>query len=209
MWTVAWRRGVWVRRRHTTEGERQAATPVVSRESMQEFTYRSARSGSVLIGFGIALLVEAVALHLWLADRHPMLAWLATVSSVAALLWLAGDYRALGRGAVRLGPDVLECNIGRRFALRLPRAAIAAAQQPGWRDLPKRGTPAAVGYLDLTKPATPNVLLILAEPTRVGLPGGFGRDARCLGLHLDAPAAFLLALATPATALASGGKVGD
>lgn len=168
---------------------------------MQEFTYRSARSGSLLLGLGLAVLVETVALHLWLAPRHPVLAWLATASSLAALLWLAADYRALGRGAVRLGPDVLELHIGRRYALRLSRAEVAAAVQPSWRDLPEPGTPAAADYLNLMVPATPNVLLTLTAPARMRMLGGRSRRVLRLGLHLDDPSAFRTALgASPAVA---------
>ena len=53
----------------------------------QEFTYRSARSGSLLAGLGLALLIETVVLHLWLVERHPVLAWILTGVSVATLLW--------------------------------------------------------------------------------------------------------------------------
>jgi hypothetical protein len=165
---------------------------------MVAFTYRSARSGSLVGGLGLAIAVETVALHLWLAARHPIAAWALTAGSVAALAWLAADYRALGRGAVRLDGDSLDLRIGRRLALRLPRAAVAEVLRPTWRDLPTAGTPAAADYLNLTKPTTPNLLLTLAEPATVRLVGGLARRARRLGLRLDDPDAFIAALvATP------------
>lgn len=160
----------------------------------QEFTYRSARSGSLLAGLGLALLVETVVLHLWLVGRHPVLAWTLTALSAATLLWLAADYRALGRGAVRVSDDALDLRVGRRFAARLPRSDVASAARAGWRDIAAAGTPAAAGYMNLMKPATPNVLITLVAPARVRLPGGIRRPVQRLGLHLDEPEAFLSAL---------------
>lgn len=167
-------------------------------ERAQEFTYRSARSGGLLAGLGLALLVETVALHLWLVERHPVLAWTLTVVSLATLLWLAADYHAVGRGAVRLSEDALDVRIGHRFAARLPRAEVASVVRARWRDLPAAGTPAAAGYMNLTKPATPNVLVTLVAPTRIRLPGGIQRSVQRLGLHLDEPDLFLSALSGPA-----------
>lgn len=168
---------------------------------MQEFTYRSARSGSLLAGLGLAVLVEMTVLHLWLVGRHPVLAWTLTASSLLALLWLAADYRAVGRGAVRLGADVLDLQVGRRFAVRLSPAAVVTAVRPGWRDLPAAGTPAAAGYLNLMKPVSPNVLLTLAAPVEIRLPGGLRRSVQRLGLHLDEPEAFLALLGDSCPAL--------
>ncbi|HET7457571.1 MAG TPA: hypothetical protein VFJ74_07940 [Gemmatimonadaceae bacterium] len=165
---------------------------------MREFTYRQARSGSLAAGLGGAIAVETVALHLWLAARHPAIAWVLTASSVSALAWLAADYRAMGAGAVRVGGGRLDLRVGRRFALTLPVDAVAAAvARPSWRELPAAGTPAARDYLNLTKPATPNVLLMLADPTPIRLPGGLSRTVRRLGICLDDPTAFVAAIAAP------------
>jgi hypothetical protein len=158
------------------------------------FTYRSARSGSVVGGLGLVIAIETVALHLWLAARHPVAAWALTAGSLATLGWLAADYRALGRGAVLLDGDTVDLRVGRRAAVRLPRTAVLTVARPTWRDLPAAGTPAAADYLNLTKPATPNVLLTLSAPTTVRLPGGLTRQARRLGVRLDDPDAFVAAL---------------
>lgn len=166
----------------------------MTQDRMQEFTYRSARSGSLLAGVTMAILVETVVLHLWLVGRHPVIAWILTASSTGVLAWLIADYRAAGRGAVRLSNDVLQLQIGRRFDLRLPRADVATSVRPEWRDVPEAGTPAAARYLNLTKPATPNVLLTLVAPTSIRLPGGLSRSVQQLGLHLDQPEAFFVAL---------------
>jgi len=159
-----------------------------------DFTYRSARSGSLMAGIGLALAVETVALHLWLVSRYPTAAWTLTAFSLATGAWLAADYFALGRGAVRLGAEAIDLTIGRRVALRLPRAHVAAAVVPTWREIPERGTPDAADYLDLARPATPNVLLTLREPTPLRLGGGARRTVRRVGFHLDEPEAFVRGL---------------
>ena len=161
---------------------------------MTRFTYRSARSGSLSMGFGLAILVEMTVLHLVLVARHPMIAWVLTASSLAALVWLAADYRALGREAVSLDENVLQLRVGRRFDLHVPRAAVRAVIRPDWRDLPQAGAPEAAGFLNLTKPATPNVLVTLDAPLVVRLPGGISRRAQRIALHLDDPNGFIASL---------------
>jgi hypothetical protein len=164
----------------------------------QHFSYRSARSGSLLAGIILVLVSEGIGIHLWLYSRKPWLAWLLTASTLSAIAWLASDYRALGRGAVTVDDDQVHLTVGRRFSLSLPRAAIATALTPTWRDLPEPGMPAAADYINLMKQATPNVLLQVVDPTVIKLPAGRSRTVRRIALHLDDPAAFLAALDLPA-----------
>ena len=64
---------------------------------------------------------------------------------------------------------------------------VGRAFAPTWRDIPAADAP----YLNLTAPAQPNVLLEMAEPTRVPVMAGIHRTVEHLGLRLDDPAAFL------------------
>ena len=161
---------------------------------MTDFTYRSARSGSLVVGFCIVIVIETVALHLWLRVHHAFIAWALSVTSLSAVAWLVADYRAFGRGAVRVTDGAVDLRIGRRFALELSRAEVAGVVRPTWRELPAPGTLAASDYLNLTKPAVPNVLLTLAGPASVRLTGGLRRSVKRVGLHLDAPDEFLAAM---------------
>ena len=161
---------------------------------MQDYTYRSARSGSFVVGIAIVLLAETLILHLWIVGRHPLLAWLLTISSLGAVARLVADYVEMGRGAIRLQDDQLALDIGHRVSLRVPRARVASVIQPTWRDIPESGTPAASEFLNLTKPATPNVLLTLREPTRVQIRGGISRTVQRIGLHVDEPEQLVTAL---------------
>jgi hypothetical protein len=138
--------------------------------------------------------IESAAVHFALVARLPLLAWLLTVMSVIAALWLIRDYIDLGRGAVRLGDDTLELSIGRRFAISLPLSAIERAMTPTFRDLPVPGTTQGRDYVNLTKPGSPNVLLFLREARRIRLMAGVRRDARRIAFRLDDAPGFLAAL---------------
>lgn len=140
------------------------------------------------------ILIESVAVHFAVAARRPVLAWVLTLTSVIAVLWLVRDYLALGTGAVRLGDETLELTIGRRFAMIVPLAAIERAATPTFRDLPAPGSTHGRDYLNLTKPAAPNVLVVLTEPQRVRLTAGVYRAARRIAFRLDDAPRFLAAL---------------
>jgi hypothetical protein len=159
------------------------------------FTYRSARSGSLTAGLSLAVAVETMVLHLWLRRRHPGLTWGLTALSGVTLAWLALEYRAMGRGTVRVETDALDVAIGRRAALRIPRTHVATAVPAAWRDVPDAPSP---GYLNATAPADPNVLLTFAPPARVRLLGGLVvRSVTRLGLRIDDPAGFVAAVLRP------------
>ena len=160
----------------------------------QEFSYREARSGAVTAAITIALIVESLAVHFAVAVRHPLVAWALTLTSVTAILWLVRDYRALGAGRVRLESDRVRLAIGRRYDVALPRIVIARVVKPTFRDLPAPGTTQGRDYVNLTKPAAPNVLVTLTQPVEVRLPGGLRRNVQRIGLRLDDPTSFLRAL---------------
>src|SRR6476646_4813732 len=107
---------------------------------MREFTYRSARAPTVTVTIGAVVLIETVAIHFLIAARHPLLAWPLTLLSLAAVLWIVRDYRALGVGRITLDEQTLDLRIGRRFDVRLPLAAIDRILAPTFRDLPAPGT---------------------------------------------------------------------
>jgi hypothetical protein len=143
-------------------------------------------------GFGIAILVETVVLHLWLGARHPAWTWSLTVVSVASLVWLVVEYRATRDAAVTLDSEIFDLVVGHRFVLRVPRTQVVAAIPATWRDVPDKTMPE---YLNATAPAQPNVLMTFSSPARVRLLGGLAkRSVTRLGLCLDEPARFIEAV---------------
>lgn len=171
--------------------------------SSLEFSYRSARSAAITFTFVAVILIESAAVHFAVAARLPMLAWVLTLSGLVAVLWLVRDYRALGAGVVRLGDETLELTIGRRFAIGIPLTTIERATAPTFRDLPAPGTTQGRDFLNVTKPAAPNVLLVLREARRVRLTAGLHREARRVAFHLDDASGFLAALEERRVAIAT------
>ena len=124
-----------------------------------------------------------------LVHRFPLIAWILTASSVSLLLWLVADYAAMGHSAVQVGPDRLEARIGRRVFLTVPSSHVAAVSALDWRGVAgPRGS-----YLNATKPATPNVLIVFREPVEAQIVG-MRRPIEKLALHLDQPERFVEAL---------------
>jgi len=158
------------------------------------FSYRSARSPAIMSAIGAVIVIESIAVHFALAARNPQLAWVFTLLSVAALLWLVRDYVALGSGFVRVNEQDLHLRIGRRFDFKVPLAGVTRALKPTFRDLPIPGTNEGRDFLNLTKPSAPNVLVVLDAPQRVRLTLGLHREVRRVALRLDEPDAFVRTL---------------
>src|SRR5438309_2130086 len=130
------------------------------------FSYRSARSTAFVAGICMVILIETVALHFLMRVRYPVAAWGLTILSLSAVLWLVRDHRALATGAVRLESGTVHLAVGHRFDIRVPVAHVSRAIAPTFRDLPTPGTNQGRDYLNLTKPAVPNVLILLHSPMR-------------------------------------------
>ncbi|MDB4907865.1 MAG: hypothetical protein JWO05_2649 [Gemmatimonadetes bacterium] len=147
-----------------------------------------------MAGVGIVLSVETLVLHLWLAQRHPLVAWALTLSTLSTLWWLLSDYRSMARSAVIVGDEAITLAIGKRFSAVIPRRALFRVEAVTWRDVPDVIPRDA---LNATKPAEPNVRLTFHEPVTIRMLGALDRQARTLGLHVDHPAEFLAYLSAP------------
>ena len=155
------------------------------------FTLESARSLPLTGALCAVIAVETAALHLLLWARHPWIAWTLTALSLWTVVWLIGDYRAIGARPVVLEPDALLVRLGRRFQARVPLGEIAKVEIPNWRDVPAKGSP---GYLKLSGPGSPNVLLTFVRPVEFTGPAGIRKSFTRVGLRLDQPAELLRAL---------------
>src|SRR5436305_15313813 len=104
-----------------------------------EFSYHASRSGAVVAAIVAAIAIETVALHFAIAARHPTPAWIMTLGSLFAIVWLVRDYVAMGSGAVLLREDTVALHIGARFDIAIPIGAVARVIQPTFRDLHQPG----------------------------------------------------------------------
>jgi hypothetical protein len=153
-----------------------------------------ARSLALLATFLLLVAVESVVLHLWLAPSYPVAAWVLTALSVFTGGWLLGDYRALGQAALTVSEHALGLDIGWRARAAIPREAIAGIARASWRDIPDGATR---DYVNLAKPAEPNVLITCTPPADVRLFGAVTRPMRLIGLHVDDPDALVLLMKSP------------
>ena len=126
--------------------------------------------------------VETFAAHVILARWSPVAAWIATASSLYALLWLAGDAHALRLSRLRVTADALVVEMGLRWRVEIPRADLAAVRAVDT---------APSGDLLRADLLWPNVLVELSRPAVAH--GLFGRTRRVerISLSLDDPEGFL------------------
>lgn len=157
----------------------------------QTFTMESARSLPLTGALCGVIAIETAALHLLLWTRHPWLAWTLTTLSLWTVVWLIRDYRAIGARPVVLEADALLVRLGRRFQAKVPLNEIARAEAPSWQDVPAKGSP---GYLKLSGPASPNVLLTFGRAVEFSGSAGIRKSFTRVGLRLDQPAELLRAL---------------
>ena len=148
-------------------------------------------NGGLLIGIGMALAVETVALHLFITSRWgPVPAWLLTATSLYSLLWLVGDFRARALRPTYVTDEAVVIRNGMRADAVIPRARVATVERVTWRTLPAKGP----DYLDVTRPAEPNVVLHLREPAEAALLFGRRRRVSRIGLCAEHPDDALRAL---------------
>src|ERR1043165_6649664 len=157
----------------------------------QSFSHRQARSTPIIVTLAMLVILETGGVHLLLLRYSLLLALAVSLLSLTALVWLIADYLALGRLATIITDESLILRVGRRAKATIPLKLLATAITPSWRDLPDAPDGS---YLNVTKPAEPNVLLSFTEPVVINLPGGLRRSIRMLALFVDTPGAFLSAL---------------
>ncbi len=146
---------------------------------------QSSGYGSVLAGVGMAAALELVGGHVLV--RHvwgDVAAIVHLAVSGYAILWLVGDWRALGARVTTLENGVLHVRCGLRWSVDVPVAAIEAVYRVR-RDLPTdRATVVAT-------PGSPRFALDLTQPVMAHGPYGMRREVTRVALGADHPDRFL------------------
>ena len=132
------------------------------------FPLQGGASASLLVGIGVALVVEGGVLHLWLAARHLAWAWTVTALNAATLVWLWRDYQARALAMLTLGDRDVVITVGNQLRCRVPRLGIASAEMATWRSVPDPDM--ARDYVNTAKPLEPNVMLTFREPVDARTP---------------------------------------
>lgn len=141
--------------------------------------------------FTILVIVETLVLHLLLLRYSLLLALAVSLLSLSALVWLIGDYVALGSRTSTITDESLMLRVGWRATAQIPLKLLVSAISPSWRDLPNGPNRS---YLNVSRPAEPNVLLTFSDPVMIHLPGGLRRSIRMLAVFVDTPEDFLAAI---------------
>jgi hypothetical protein len=145
--------------------------------------------GAILVALLFALAAEAIAVHLLVRHWSVVAAWILTVLTAYAVVWLIGDFRALGRRPILLTDDELVVRLGLRWTVRVPLARIRAV----------RGTSSRTGPDNAPDPDHLRAVILGAERQIVELDSelvatgfyGIRRRIRSIGLSVDEPERFL------------------
>jgi hypothetical protein len=144
--------------------------------------------GPVLVGLFFALVAEAIAVHLLVRRWSIVAAWILTILTGYAALWLIGDFRALGRRTILVTGDALIVRLGLRWSVRVPLGAIRAVRASG---SPKPAAPDHLRAVILGDER--QVVELDCELEAVGF-YGIRRRVRSIGLSVDEPERFLRSL---------------
>ncbi|HEU4727398.1 MAG TPA: hypothetical protein VFT22_05910 [Kofleriaceae bacterium] len=147
---------------------------------------------------GFLVIVETAALHIAFAAWSPIVAWISTLSSIYALVWLAGDAHAIRLHPVAILDGALRVTVGIRWRAQVALSEIASVTEI-------RAVPEGALSLALLEPT---VLVTLRAPIVVHGLVGRRRIADRLALTIDDPKAFAAALARAAGATGSAGVAG-
>lgn len=173
------------------------------REDERAFTaHRELGWSGIAIGLALAMLVEALPVHVLVSRSHPALAWVLTGLTLYGLLWLAGDFHGLRLRPMRIGADALLVRVGLRWRVRVPLADIVAVRDVKGDAPPRRER----GYLRATAFGDPSLIVELRAPLRAIGPYGVRREVTRIGLAPDEKARFRAALAAALAAHASSGR---
>lgn len=91
--------------------------------------HRGVHYATVVAGLLMVLAIEAVPVHLLVSRWSSVAAWVLTVLSAYAGVWLIGDYRAITGRPIRLTATHLLVRVGLRWEVDLPWEKIASVER--------------------------------------------------------------------------------
>ena len=136
--------------------------------------HRGSGHAAIVVAFVLMLSIEGLAVHLLLLDWSVLAAWISTISTAYAAVWLVGDYRATVLRPILVGDETMLLRAGLRWTVEVPRGAIASIG----RDKPPFGKEC----LNLTFLGTPTRWLTLSEPIVAEGLYGVRRRVRAIGI---------------------------
>jgi hypothetical protein len=123
------------------------------------------------------MLVEGLAVHVLLLKWSALAAWIFTISTAYAALWLIADYRATVLRPILISAETLWIRAGFRCTMKVPLGRIAGVS----RTKPEFGKES----VNLTMLGTPTHWVTLSEPMLAEGPYGVRRRVRAVGIEPD------------------------
>jgi hypothetical protein len=149
------------------------------------FSMHRRKNWMMIVGLLMLIMIGGtVGDHLIVSHWSSIAAWVVTGLTLYGALWLLGDAHALRLYPLRLHGDELLIEIGLRWRVRLPRAAIVRITP--CESVPEDALRAVI--------LEPTALIELAAPVTVGGPFGIQRRADRIAITVDDVDGFIAAV---------------
>lgn len=158
-----------------------------SRPTVGFTLHKGANYHTVVVGLVLAIVAEALALHLLIAVWSTTAAWIATGLSAYGMLWLVGDARAIARRPILIEGGSMAIRLGIRADATVPLDQVLGAEP--WRGAAPRGS------VVLALLGEPNVRLDFSDGIQFAGLYGLRRRGASVWLRVDDPEGLLRALA--------------
>lgn len=138
---------------------------------------------ALIAGMMLVIPVETLVVHLLVSQWSETAAWVLTIGSLYATLWLVADCRASMLRPIVFDEDVLKIRSGLRFSADIPLERITAYE---------KGAPAADkrSIVNLGMMGTADGWLVLDAPLAVETAFGGTREIEAIGIAVDDKARF-------------------
>jgi len=157
-------------------------------------SYKRNSYGSTLLGIGVLLVVELIVVHLIVQHYWSVTgAWILTVLSVYAGIWLLGDWQAQRLRPTMIANDALVLRAGIRWEVEIPISRIRSFRRVSAIEEKPRGTLNLVAFGDALFEVTTDI------PVEARGAYGIRKATDRIWFTIDAPADFeeMLALRLP------------
>jgi len=153
------------------------------------FTYHQKSGLGLVVGvFLVLIAVETPFLHLFIASKFPVLAWVVTALGVYGVVFILGDFNATRWRPIRVKDGRLKLKTGLRWRLSVPLSDISRVETTTLDIEDKEGllNCAVIGNQNL-------VIYLTRTHTAVGI-YGFEKEFDRIAVTVDEPALFSAAL---------------
>lgn len=153
------------------------------------FTYHEKSGFGLVVGvFLVLIAIETPALHLFIALKFPLIAWIVTAVGLYGVVFLLGDFNATRWRPIRVRYGNLYLNTGLRWRCTIPLSEIKSVESTTLDIEDKEG------LLNAAVIGNQNLVIHLTKPhTAVGI-YGFEKEFDRVAVAVDEPAKFAKAL---------------